>query len=193
MKAQVYAAYSGTLVITVATPRAQPLPSHKFTAAKIHEDFCAKVRVALREHKHVGPTCAEFPERLRLASYFPKHEGMPLYALKELMPAGTPRDVDEGWQMEVMRIRYQFALHLTNAALIADEETAEGVERHLEFAVKSLFEALEIPAVFIPGDEETRQSPDTANPTQRTEIDILVELGPATARTGVEIPAPPRS
>jgi hypothetical protein len=183
MKVQVYNAFSGVLIVTAATPRVEAAPSFRFTAAKIHEDFCAKVRGLLREHKHVGPMAEEQPAAKRLSTYFPAFEGKPLFAIRELMPAGSSRDVDEAFQLEVTRIRYQFSLNLLSAFFLAEEDYAEALERHLEKAVNDLFEANGVPNVFIPGDEAVR-------PGDRTEIDILVEMGPATARTGAEIPSP---
>lgn len=182
MRIQAYTAYSGTLVITVATQRIDAAASTKFTAASIHEDYAAQVRALLKEHRHIGETALAYPATKRLQTYFPTHAGSPLYALRQLMPSGSPRDIDPEWQLEIMRIRYDFALNVLPAAALADESIAEALERHLEKAVHDLFQANGVPDVFLPGDEMLR--------TAQTEIDIVVEMGPATARTGVEIPAP---
>ena len=182
MRVQAYTAYSGALVITVATQRIEAAPSSKFTAASIHEDYCARVRALLKEHRHIDTSAVAYPAAKRLQTYFPTHEGTPLYSLRQLMPAGTPRDVDPEWQLEIMRIRYEFALNVLPPAALADETVAEAHERHLEKAVHDLFQANGVPDTFIPGDETLRSA--------QTEIDIVVEMGVATTRTGMEIPTP---
>lgn len=183
MKVQVYTTYSGTLIITAATPRAEAAPSFRFTNASIHEDYCAQVRALLKEHRHILGSSLEYPAAKRLQTYFPTSGGNPLYAIRELMPAGSPRDVDPDFQLEIMRIRYSFMLNLLPAAFLADETIAEAIERHIEKAVHDLFIANGVPDVFIPGDEEQR-------PGERTDIDILCELGPASGRIGVDLPTP---
>lgn len=184
MRVTVYSAYSGSLVIGVATPRDEALPSTKFQNATIHEDYAARVRALLKEHRHIGGSSLYYPAAKRLQNYFPVFPlvtGSPLYALRELKPAGSPRGVDGEW--EVMSIRYDFSLNLLPAAHMADEVTTEGIERHLEFAVSKLFQANGVEDNYIPGDQHLR-------PGVLTEIDIRVELGSATARESIEIPTP---
>lgn len=183
MKVQLFTVYPGTLVIGVATLRPQSAPSTHFTAASIHEDYCATVRAALRRYKHVGDSALSYAPALRLHSYFPAFNGSPIYALKELRPAGAPRDLEPEFMLEVMRIRYEFTLHLTPGAVLTNEIDAEALERHMENATRQLFRALQIPDVFIPGDGGDR-------PGDRTEIDIVCEMGPASELRTFEIPAP---
>jgi len=182
MKAPYYTAYAGSFSIVVSTPRSQKAPSHKFEYASIHEDYCAKVRVALREYRHCGAVAETQPAARRITTYLPGVGGQALYALRELKPEGADRAVDPQFMLEVMVMRWSFSLHLTSAALIADPEIAEAIERHLELALRKLFQALGIPDEFIAGDEEQR-------PGIRTDISIIVNLGGATARTTVELPA----
>lgn len=187
MRAWVYSAYSATLIVGVATPRDQALPSTKFQAATVHEDYAARVRALLKEHRHINASSLAYPAAKRLQTYFPVFPlvtGKPLYALREVKPAGCPRGVDGEW--EVMEVRYGLSINILPAAHLADEVTTEGIERHLEFAVTRLFSANDVPTVFIPGDQ-------TLRPGDRTEIDIRVELGPATARDEIEIPTPSAS
>jgi hypothetical protein len=184
MRVQAYTAYSFNLTVTASTPRAQQGFSSMFTAGKIHEEFCARVRTLLKEHRHTGGDA--YPAAKRLQTYFPTFNSdatRPLYAIRELRPAGAPRDYIPEFSLEVMRIRYTGMLNILPAAFLADEVVAEALERHIEYAVHQLFEANGVPNSFIPGDEGIR-------PGDRTEIDILCEMGPASERTGVEIPTP---
>lgn len=240
MKIQAFSLYSGTLVISVATPRPEEAPSIYFTAATIHEDYCAKVRAILREWKHVAPSCLGVPTAQRLQTYFPTLPANGtnyLYAVRELRPAGSPRDIDREWMLEIMRIRYAFTLALLPAALTADgipdftqyvlqysdlvasynaspsgtmaewgaahyaatgkgqgrhlptfAGLAEGIERNFEYAVKKLFEANNTPSVMIP--QITTPGDNAAISESASLISITCELGPASVRTGVEIPNP---
>jgi hypothetical protein len=184
MRIQAYTAYTGSLTIAVATPRPEEAASTHFTAAKIHEDYCARVRALLREHKHIGETALAYPVASRLQTYFPVFPlvtGNPLYAIRQLMPAGSPRDIDQEFMLEIMRIRYAFTLVILPAYFAADETTAEGIERALEYAVKKLFQAADVPDVVIPGDNEIISGVDSL-------VSISCELGGASARMGVDIP-----
>lgn len=187
MRIQAYTAYTGTLTITVATPRPEEAASAFFVAGKIHEDYCAKVRAALEEHIHILAPGQQFPAAQQLQTYFPAATvggvAQPLYALRELMPAGSPRDVDMDFFLEIMRIRYAFTLVLLPAAFAASGVLREGKERHLEYAVKKLFEAQSIPHTTIPGDNDILDGVSS-------HIGILCELGAASARQGVDIPQP---
>jgi hypothetical protein len=183
MKIQAFGVYTGTLVIGVATPRPEAVPSTHFVAASIHEDYCATVRSALRRHKHVGESSLSYAATLRLQNYFPVFAASPIYAIRELRPAGSPRDIDPEFMLEIMRIRYDFVLNILPAAMLSNEVDAEAMERHMENATRKLFQALAIPDVFIPGDGGDR-------PGDRTEIDIVCEMGPGSDLRTFEIPAP---
>lgn len=186
MKVQAYCAFQGTLQITVATQRAEPMASTRFTAATIHEDYAAQVRALLKEYRHVGATSLSYPATKRLSTYLPTHNGEQIFAIRELQPIGSPRDVDDQWQLEIMRIRYSFTLHLLPAAFLVNESVAEAMERHIEYAVRQLFLANGVPDVYIPGDQELRSGTGT-------EVDISCEMGPSSGRVGVEIPHPSQS
>lgn len=191
MRVQAYAAYAGSLIVTVATPRPETAPSTIFTAASIHEDFCAKVRVVMQEHKHIEATALAWPVAQRIQTYLPTYQFAPIYALRQLMPAGAPRDIDQNFQLEIMRIRYEFMLVRLPASFICDQLLAEGQERNMEKAVNDLFAANSVPNSFIPGDSGIRNEQDVNVPT-RSEIDIVCEMGPAigNGRAGFEMSVP---
>ena len=192
MRIQAYTAYAGTFTITVATPRPDEAASAHFVAAKIHEDYCAQVRGLLREHKHILATSLAYPAAQRLQTYFPIFPasiGQPLYALRELIPAGAPRDIDAEFMLEIMRIRYGFTLVCLPAYSLADSTDAEAIERHMAYAVEKLLEANGLSTtvlqtkILIPGDNELISG-------EKTTISVICELGGASARQGVDIPSP---
>ncbi len=183
MRVQAYSVREGTITITVATQRGQPMASTKFTAANIHEDYTAAVLALLREHKQIVDTTELFPMPQRLQTYLPTYGGQPLYAVRELQFAGAPMDIDDPWQLEITRIRYAITLHMLPAAWLADESIAEAIGRNVTYGLKQLFDTNGIPSAFIPGDEEVR-------PGSGTSIDIICELGAAGGRGPVEIPTP---
>jgi hypothetical protein len=183
MRVNAYVAHSGTIQITVASQRVEQVAATKFAAAWIHEEYAANVRALLREWKHVGASSLIYPAAKRLATYLPTHNGEQIYGIRELMPAGTTRDIDDPWQLEITRIRYAFVLHILPAGFIADETIVEGVERNVEYAINRLFVSNGLPAVYIPGDQDLRLG-------EGTEVDISCEMGSADARTVVEVPQP---
>lgn len=189
MRVQAYKQFQGTITVVAATPRPEEAASTKLTAATIHEDYAAKVRALLREYKHIGGESLQWPSAKRIQSYFPAHNGSPIYAVRELRPAGTTRGIDQDYQLEVISIRYAFTLDWLPSAFSADEEIAEAMERNIEFAVSSLFEANAVPHVFIPGSNEIEPG-NTGGDAVPTAISITCEMGGATARSGIDIPQP---
>lgn len=191
MRYQAYQAYAGNLLVTVATPRPEASGSAVFTYASIHEDYCAQVRVVLQEQKHILDSSQAYPAAQRLENYFPQPGGNPIYALRQLMPAGTPRSIDQDFQLEIMQIRYRFMIVLLPAAFQVDQRLVSGMERNLEKAVKDLFQANSLPWEFIPGDSGIRDEASAETPI-RSEIDIICEMGPALeqGRVGVDGPQP---
>lgn len=189
MRVQAYKQFQGTFTIVAATPRPEEAASTKLTAATIHEDYAAKVRALLREYKHIGGESLQWPSAKRIQTYFPTQGGLPLYAIRELRPAGTTRGIDQDFQLEIISIRYAFTLDWLPAAFYADEEIAEAMERNLEFAVSSLFEANSVPHVFIPGSNETEPG-NVGGDAVPTSISITCEMGGATARGGIDLPQP---
>lgn len=187
MRIQAYTAYNFTLTVTVASIRPQEAPSTLFTAAKIQEDIAAQVRVLLEEHKHVGETAIAYPAAQRIQTYFPTATiggvAKPLFALRELMPAGSPRDIDMDWHLEIMRIRYAGFLNLLPPCWAATAAVREAKERVIEYACQQLLSTNAQLNLFIPGDDGLR-------PGEGTTIDIVCELGAASARQGVDIPDP---
>lgn len=180
MKAPVYLVHSGVITVVIASPRAEPAPSHVLQFAKIHEEFVANVRRALREHRHAGASSVMLGGGL--ARFFPAFQGAPIYALRELLPAGAARGVDQEFQLETMALRWTFTLMVLPGALAADGIVAEAIERNLEAALRDLFRETGIPDEFIPGDE-------TLVPGDRTAVSIIVEIGQSSGRQIVDIPA----
>ena len=189
MLVQAYAAYPGIVTITVATLRPEAAGSAIFTAASIHEDFAAKVRKVMKEHKHIGDTALAWPVAQRIQTYFPTFGGNPIYAIRQLLPAGSPRDIDDRYMLEIMRIRYQFMLNILPAGFAASEEIESGMERNIEKAIHDLFQANGVPDAYIPGDMGIRPEGNQLV-TERSEIDIICEMGVAEGRRGLEIAAP---
>ncbi len=183
MRVQAYTSYSGFIVTTVATPRPPGTPSMIFAAATVHEDYAAQVRSLMEEHKHIEP---DLPAVGRIASYFPKFNGLPIYAIRQIMPAGAPRDVDADFQLEIMRIRYQIQLELLPGAWLTEARIRNAMERNVTYATRQLYQANGLPDVYLPGDNGIRPAEDG----QRTEIDIVCELGVASARGPAEVPNP---
>lgn len=183
---QAYLVETGVFTITLSTPRPDALASTKFVAGSIHDDYVARVRSLLKEHKHIGTTAQNFPAAKRLQNYLPIYPistGKPLFALRELMPAGSQREVNGDFFQDETRIRYSFTLHRLPASFAADEIVAEGIERHMLYALRQLFSANDVPDSFIPGDDSLR-------PGDRTEIEMTCELGPSSGRGHAEIPTP---
>lgn len=168
MKIQAYDVFQGVLQVTIATPRPEATPSTQYAAASIHEDYVAKVRAVLWEWKQCGESSQQVPAAKRLQTYFPANNGQPLYALRTLVPAGAPRDIDNDYMIEIMRIRYDFVM----VDLQPPNEKAEARERAIEKAVHDLFVSQGVPDVFIPGDSGVRDEKSSV-------IDIIVEMGPA--------------
>lgn len=189
MRIQAYTRYAGTISVTAATLRSQTAPSVIFTNATIHEDYAAKVRALLEEHIHIPPNDQFFPPAVRLQNYFPAPNGAAIYVLKELMPAGAPRSIDAQFMLEVTSIRYAFVLDLLPAAYACTGQQRSAIERAMEYAFSQLFAANGVPNTFIPGDQAIRpENPDTS--IGGTDIDIICQLGAASARGPVEIPGP---
>lgn len=193
MRIQAYLAYSGVFTVTVSSIRPQEVRSTLFTSAKVHEDFAAKVRGLLEEHVHIAPTDQAYPPASRLQYYFPTAavggNTVPIYALKELMPAGAPRDIDANFMLEITRLRYQFSIAILKAAYAVSSQSRNAIERAIEFSIQSLFLANAVPWVYAPGDNAIR--PENSDTTiGLTDVDILCELGAASQRTGIDIPDP---
>lgn len=182
MKASVYNAYRGTASIVVSSARAEAGPAAKFVFGKVHEDVAGRTRALLREYLHCGDSAEQTPAARRLATYLPVNTvGHPLFILKELQPAGTLRDIDADWQLEVMRLRYGFTVHLTMAAFGADPDIAENIEGALQFAIKSVLSNGGVPFVFLPSDQDVR-------PSEQHDVDVICELGAATERRTIDVP-----
>lgn len=181
MRVQVYKALPGVFTITIASSRVEKAPSHLFVFDSLHKQIGGLVRAILMEHKQTPPAFIEWPAQLRLASYFPTQNDAPIYRVAELTPAGTLRDVDAEFQIEVMRIRFAFMLHLLPGAFLVDDTIGQGVDAHLAKAIKQVLLAAGLANVSEPGDE-------TIRPQDGTDVDCFVELGAAGGRDGAEVP-----
>ncbi len=177
--------------ITLSTPRPQGAPSTVIVAAKKHEEYASAVYAAMREFKHVDVapefSSSKCPAAIRLSTYLPTSNyggrQIPLYEIKVLAPAGFLREVDPPFQ-DIGRIRYTGMIALTAAFISADERVAFAFSRHIENAVHGLFTYLQLPTLFIPGDDEDR-------PEDRTIIDMVADIGPAEGAPGkYEVPVP---
>jgi hypothetical protein len=184
MKIHEYNQYPVTFNFTLSSPRPEGAASTVIIAAKKHEEWASRVRAAMREFKHIDPTTKQIPPALTLENYFPTHNGSPLYALRTLQPAGSLREIEPDFWLDVYRLRYVALLVFLPAALHASEATAFAIERHLEKAVSDLFDYLNLPRNFLPGEEGIR-------PEDRSIIDIIVEVGAAEGSPGLyEVPTP---
>jgi hypothetical protein len=182
MRIQAYLQHSGAITITVATARAEPMASTRFTAAKIHEDYAAHIRTLMTEHRHTNTTASLlYPASKRISTYLPTLNGDQLFSITELQPAGAPRDIDDNWQLEIMRIRYAVTLNLTPAAFLTPDSDA--MERHLTYAVQRLLVNNGVANVYLPGDEVVRSGTGT-------DVDVACEMAASGGRGPVEIPHP---
>ena len=183
MRIQAHTAYAGSFTATIATRRPEEAASALFTGAVIHEDWAAKVRAALKEHKHCMETSLAYPAAQRLQNYFPGGLAAPYFAVRELKPAGSPRDISAEDMLEITRLRYDFFIVLLPAYFAATEPVGDAIERHVEKAAYDLFAALNIPNTHIPSD-------NAILPGEGTYINLVCELGPAAQRAGIDIPQP---
>jgi hypothetical protein len=167
-----YLYYEGTLIVSINTPRAQPQPASVFTAGTIHAEFIAKVRSALREFR----TTENLPSGL--SAYLPQSEGKPLYGIRKMAPAGSPRSVDPDFNIETTSARFSVGLSLYPSTFLVADEIAFAIERNVEKAAQDLFKARGIPYTTIPGDNQ--QLADSF-------IDIMFDLGPATEQGLVNV------
>lgn len=153
-----YDYYDASLTVTIVTSRPNPLPSVLFVAGTLHNDLVAKIRAALREKKAA------------IEPHLPTAGGEPIYAIKKITPAGTPRAVDDQFAAEISRQRFDLGISILPSAWQAGEAVALAIERHIEFAVKQVFAATGIPAT-IPGDRDRMGE---------TFVDVICECGAAT-------------
>jgi hypothetical protein len=115
-----YDQYSAMLSITVATQRPEAQPSGIFAATKLHEEYLARVRAALREY---------------LAPLDPY-----LTALRvdKIMPAGGIREIEGSY--DITRLAFNLRVLVTKAAWISTDNAWLALEHNLEQATHDLFE-----------------------------------------------------
>lgn len=182
MTVQTYQLIPGVVTIAIASQRTEPKPSYLLVFDKLHKEIAGRVRALLMEHKQTPPSFNEWPAATRLATYFPTYEGAPIYRVCELIPAGTVRDVDAEFQIEVTRIRFSFVLQLLPGAFLCGDTIGQAIDDHMAKAIKQVLLAGDVPNVSQPGDE-------TIRPEEGTDVDCAVELGVATGRNRSEVPA----
>lgn len=180
MRIQEFSLYEATLTLTVSTPRPEGTPSHIIPGAKLHDEIAAQVRGLLREYKHIAPTAARVAPAATIGTYLPTASGAPLYHLRALEPAGSLIEVNEDFMLDLLRLRWAASFVLAPGFFAAAEGLALAFEENWQRAFQGLLTANGVAQVFIPGDEDRR-------PGDRTEIDLILELGAASARLGYDI------
>ncbi len=162
-----YRYYAATLIVGIHTPRLNPTPPTVFLAGNLHAELSAKVRSALREYRTVEQTTTG------LSAYLPVAQSLPLYGIRLIQPMGSPRSVDQDFDLEITSMRFALGIAMLESTFTVDDAISFAIERNVEKAANDLFKALSIPCadVTIPGDE--KQLGDTY-------VDVMCEVGPAT-------------
>ena len=161
-----YTYYDGSLTITIATPRLDSTkPSTVMAAATVHEEFAAQIRSYLREYRlYLNPSTS-------FDTHLPSSGGFPLYGVRKIQPAGTSREVDGEFMIEITRLRFAIGFSILPTTFLANEKLALAFERNMEKAVKDFLDANSVPTLTIPGDMQILGD---------SWIDIVFEAGPAT-------------
>lgn len=166
---RVHSLYDCALNITIASPRPEALPSHIIPNGKLHDEIAAKIRGAMREYKHLSDNSDWVESAKQVCTYLP--DGF--YAVRTLDPAGSIVEVDEGFMLDVLRLRYVMVFAILPASLQADEGIGEAFERHWQKAFRDLFvTGYGFTGVFVPGDVMDRNDSGTT-------IDVQLEMGGA--------------
>ena len=155
-----YDYYEGTLALTVATQRPDAAPSAVLVSAALHEEWASRARCLLREYRN------------NLGAY------LPYYRVCKLMPAGSVREIENNY--DLLRMQFSVGFTLLQSAWTADETLVFAFERNIEKAVRDLFEAHDLPHLFIPGD-----TPDLGD----SYIDVILSLGAATNQGAWQVPS----
>lgn len=176
MQVNEYVVYEGTLQIGIHTERLAPAPATVFLAGNLHSELCAKVRAALREWKSLSNLAASLQGKLST------QQGLPLYGIRKIQPAGSLRSVDEDFNLEVTLLRFIVWLTVSESAMTADEERWMAFERNMEKAWGDLAESKGFPVrgMTIPGDNKQ---------LGETYIDAMFELGPSSEMAPIEVTA----
>jgi hypothetical protein len=162
--------------ITVTTPHDESLPATIIPAAGLHDEIAATVEAALEEYQHLADHETWVPAAKRLSTYFTANGAGDFYAVRSLVPAGSIVEVDGDSLLDVMRIRFALVFAVLPASLQADPRTGKAYARHFQAALKGLLvTGWSLSPVFIPGDKDRR-------PGDRTEIDVMLEMGGAQGR-----------
>lgn len=159
--------------IVVSSPRPEAAPAHIIPNAALHDEIASQVEAALEEYKHLGDNEGWVPAAQQIATYLPATSGRVFYAVRSLKPAGSIVEVDQDFFLDLLRIRFSLVFAILPGSLQADERTGKAFNRHWQKAFKDLLKAgYALNDVFIPGDTDRR-------PGDRTEIDIMLEMGGA--------------
>ena len=177
----VHSLFDAFVNFTIASPRPEAVPSYIIPNADLHDELAAKLRGALREYKHLSENSDWVASAKQVATYLPATSNVgTFYAVRSFDPAGSLVEVDEGFMLDVLKLRYSLVFAVLPGALLADERTGEAYERHWQKAFKDLLvTGYGFDGVFIPGD-------DTSRDDNKTTIDIQLELGAAKASMGFE-------
>jgi hypothetical protein len=166
---RVHSLFDCSLNITIASPRPDGVPSYIIPNGKLHDEIASKIRAAMREYKHLGENEGWVGSAKQVCTYLPAN----FYAVRTLDPAGSIVEVDEGFLLDVLRLRYVMVFAILPASLQADEGTGEAFERHWQKAFRDLFvTGYGFTGVFVPGDVMDRNDNSTT-------IDVQLEMGGA--------------
>ena len=166
--------------IVVSSPHPEAAPAHIIPGAAEFVEIASKIEAALEEYKHLGEHDTWVASAKQLATYLTANGAANFYAVRSLTPAGSLTEVDDALLFDIHRIRFALVFAILPGALQADEREAHAYARHWQRAVKDLLvTGYGLANVFIPGDQDRR-------PGDRTEIEVMLELGAAHGRLRYE-------
>lgn len=178
-----YTGYDCFLNFVVSSPRPEGIPSTISPNAKMHNQLASTLRGHLREFKHRFENGRWVPTVMQINTYLPPTSGDPYYALRKLQPLGSMPEVLEKYFLDILRIRYGLFFVVNTAGVLAAENTGLTFEFHWENAWKNLLIARGMKYLFTSEDEESMNG-------DRTEIQISLEVGPASAQQNFDVPVP---
>lgn len=183
-----YTGYDCFLNFVLSSPRPDGIPSTISPNATKHNELTSVLRGHLREYKHrfenaAGLAGGFVPAGLQINTYLPPTTGNPYYALRKLQPMGSLDEVLEKYFLDVRRVRYGMFFVVLSAGVLAAETTGLAFELHWELGWKNLLLARGMTDLFTSGDAESMKG-------DRTEIQITLEVGPASAEQSFDVPVP---
>lgn len=183
-----YTGYDCFLNFVLSSPRPEGIPSIISPNATMHNQLTSTLRGHLREYKHrfenaAGVAGGFVPAAMQINTYLPPVTGNPYYALRKLQPLGSIDEVLEKYFLDVRRIRYGLFFVLNTAGVLAMENTGQAFEQHWESGWKNLLLNRGMTDLFTSGDAESMKG-------DRTEIQISLEVGAASAQQSFDVPVP---